>query len=190
MFTITVGAQTLEIVPDEHPDSPREWDHLGTMVCWHRRYELGDRHDYADPRAFTAAVNGGNAVILPLYLFDHSGLTISTDAAVFRAFDSAGWDWGLVGFIFATRADVRREFGVRRLTRAHLTRALDTLRAEVATYDQFLRGEVYGFVLKDNTTGAVLDACSGFFGDPLESGMLDHLPAEVAAALLDERRCA
>jgi hypothetical protein len=32
----------IKIVFDEDIWSPRDWDNLGTMVCWHRRYKLGD----------------------------------------------------------------------------------------------------------------------------------------------------
>ena len=32
----------LEIFDDLNPCSPREFDNLGTMVCFHRRYNLGD----------------------------------------------------------------------------------------------------------------------------------------------------
>ncbi len=67
-------------------ENPREWDNLGTMVCWHRHYELGDEHRYATPDDFIDAFdpksenwNGQKiAVIMPLYLFDHSGITMST----------------------------------------------------------------------------------------------------------------
>ena len=27
-------------------DNPRDWDNLGTMVCFHKRCCLGDKHDY------------------------------------------------------------------------------------------------------------------------------------------------
>ena len=33
----------LEIFDDLNPCSPREFDNLGTMVCFHRRYDLGDQ---------------------------------------------------------------------------------------------------------------------------------------------------
>ena len=36
----------LKIVQDTDPESPRTWDNLGTMVCFHKRYELGDKTDY------------------------------------------------------------------------------------------------------------------------------------------------
>ena len=37
--------KTLEIVHDEDADSPRDWDNLTKMVCFHRRYRLGDLSD-------------------------------------------------------------------------------------------------------------------------------------------------
>lgn len=39
---------------DEYPESPREWDNLGTMVCFHNRYRLGDKHNYEYPHNFIA----------------------------------------------------------------------------------------------------------------------------------------
>ena len=37
---------------DEMAESPREWDNLGTMVCFHGRHNLGDKHDYKFPEDF------------------------------------------------------------------------------------------------------------------------------------------
>lgn len=42
----------LTIEYDPYPGNPREWDNLGTMVCWHSRYNLGDSHHYESPRDF------------------------------------------------------------------------------------------------------------------------------------------
>lgn len=189
MTTITLENTILEILPDDSPENPRTWSNLGMMVCWHRRYALGDPHGYRDAQEFAQKVNPGNALILPLFLFDHSGLTLSTDSARFRASDPQGWDWGQLGYSFVLKADVRREFGVRRLTRRVAARALAVLAAEVQTYNLYLQGQVYGFVLKDRATGETIDACWGFYGDdPLTNGMADHLTPEVRAAL--ERRAA
>ena len=33
---------TIKIERDGDAESPREWDNVGTMVCWHSRYNLGD----------------------------------------------------------------------------------------------------------------------------------------------------
>ena len=37
----------LKIEQDTDPMNPRtDWDNLGTMVCFHNRYDLGDKTDY------------------------------------------------------------------------------------------------------------------------------------------------
>ena len=42
----------LEIIHDDEPFDPRENCNLGKMVCWHRRYGFGDKHDYDKPQDF------------------------------------------------------------------------------------------------------------------------------------------
>ena len=35
----------LQVMLDEEPENPREeCDLFGRMVCWHRKYRLGDEH--------------------------------------------------------------------------------------------------------------------------------------------------
>ncbi len=41
-----IGDYLIEIFPDYEPESPREWCNLGKMICFHKRYDLGDKHDY------------------------------------------------------------------------------------------------------------------------------------------------
>jgi hypothetical protein len=41
--------KTIVITRDTLADSPREWDNLGTMYCWHRNYTLGDEQPKCDP---------------------------------------------------------------------------------------------------------------------------------------------
>ena len=119
------NGKTLEIVQDNNPDSPREWDNMGTMICFHGRYNLGDKHNY-DHRDYsgweemeTAIIkNESPAVILPLYLYDHSGITISTSPF------SCGWDSGQIGFIFVSKEKLRKEYGVKRITKDIIQKAL------------------------------------------------------------------
>ncbi len=42
-----IGNYRLKIYQDDNTDSPRSWDNLGTMICFHRRYNLGDKHNYS-----------------------------------------------------------------------------------------------------------------------------------------------
>jgi hypothetical protein len=49
-FTFTDGRK-LELHHDESPESPREWDNMGTMAFFHQRYDLGDKDHGADGRS-------------------------------------------------------------------------------------------------------------------------------------------
>lgn len=40
----------IRIEQDTTPESPREWSNLGTMACWHGRYNLGDEQPKVDPQ--------------------------------------------------------------------------------------------------------------------------------------------
>ena len=52
MLTATRGPYVLVIQPDDDPFNPREDDNFGKMVCFHRRYHLGDHHNYIDKDDF------------------------------------------------------------------------------------------------------------------------------------------
>lgn len=39
---------TIKIIHDPDPESSRDYDNLGTMICWHKRYNLGDKHHHAE----------------------------------------------------------------------------------------------------------------------------------------------
>ena len=156
----------LEIEQDSSPDSPRTWDNLGTMVCFHKRYDLGDKTDYRsedydswDELRQGIIDNEGEVFMLPLYLYDHSGITIST-----RPFN-CNWDSGQVGYIFVSRNKVKKE-GIDE------TKVLDYLKGEVETYDQYLTGDVWGYRIYEIETCSLghehktlVDSCWGFFGE-------------------------
>lgn len=186
--------RSLEIHLDDDPVHPRsEFDNLGTMVCFHRSHNLGDEKDginghgidhkdFANWDAIEDHIRSKNpgCVILPLYLFDHSGITIRTTCEQFRACDAQGWDWGQVGFIFITREKINEEYG------EHGGRTDEQieeyLRAEVAVYDQYLTGDIWGFIVRGKPCeecdgpGEESDSCWGFYGsDPAENGMSDNL---------------
>jgi hypothetical protein len=99
-----------------------------------------------------------NCVYLPLYLYDHSGITMNTTGF------SCNWDSGQVGFIYADYEDIKKEYGWKRMTKARIELIEERLTCEVKEYDQYLRGECYGFIteVKD---GEEIDSCWGFLGD-------------------------
>lgn len=155
--TATVPAtHTVRVVLDEHPMSPREHDNLGVIVTAHSRYALGDEQvSYAIDESEIATERGG-VVLLPIFMLDHSGLTLSTTPF------SCPWDSGQVGWIYATREAIKEAYGVQRITAAVREQVIATLIAEVTEYDAYVRGEAYGYEVVD-ALGEVVDSCWGYF---------------------------
>lgn len=170
----------IKIYHDPDTESPREWCNLGNLICWHRRYRLGDSHQFDSPEAFLRDLAGvsdqsdlsmnqlrehaeRNVVILPVFLYDHSGLAMNTIGF------HCPWDSGQVGYVHVTLEAVRKEFGVKRVTKALREKAEDILRGEIVSYEAYLGGRVYGYVIEWN--GEEVDACWGFVGD-YETGCL------------------
>jgi len=97
-------------------------------------------------------------VILPLGLYDHSGISMYVGSQP-SPFDPGGWDSGQVGWIYVSAEKARKEFG-----RKWRKRAEECLRAEVKVYDDFITGNVWGFVV-EGADGECVDSCWGFVGD-------------------------
>lgn len=55
MYVASNGTKTAVILQDTDPENPRDpyyQENLGKMVCWHKRYNLGDKHTFDDPIDF------------------------------------------------------------------------------------------------------------------------------------------
>ena len=251
----------LMILYDGDTTSPRENnENFGSMVCWHRRYNLGDEHEHRDPNDFLQELvsetygsekivdyiksgamenvkldydrsskgwilstfdNEHNkwysegfyegslkentdilaigivetlanyqlmemakkqTVILPLMLYDHSGLSMSTTSFIGREVH-AQWDSGQVGYTYATYKDIEKEYGS--VTPETIEKANNLLVGEVKDYDCYLRGESYGFKYFEN--GEETNACWGFLGDidNVKKSIAEHLPEE-SKSLVDD----
>ena len=166
--TIDKGDKRIEIYIDEYPQDPRENDNLDTMICLHKRYTLGDKHDYKmdDFNSWeeleAQIIKDHNPVVIErLYLYDHSGITISTSPF------SCPWDSGVVGFVFVSRKNAldNWSFGKHTNNRYIRARVQKYIDASVKEYDQYLRGDVYGYKIIDNKTDEELDSCWGYFGE-------------------------
>lgn len=199
MYVASNGTKTAVILQDTDPENPRDpyyQENLGNMVCWHKRYNLGEKHNWEDPNDFAQdlalkntnwsellqyikdgdtkdlrlvpegegyqlqfkalSFNGNRwedmegfqfpadfsdsaaiskrvwdeaqgeitdvlkemytpelialckdkVAILPLYLYDHSGLAMSTNDFGDR------WDSGCVGFIYMDKDTAMKEIGM------------------------------------------------------------------------------
>lgn len=126
-----------------------------------------------------AQFDGHGITMLPLYLYDHSGITMNT-----RGFHCQ-WDSGQVGWIYITDEQANTEWsGEYKKTTEQIR---EYLREEVKIYDMYLTGSVYGFVLND-PDGEHEDSCWGFLGDnDLEKcGMACCLGEEIISAIQEK----
>lgn len=197
----------LTIYQDSDVESPRTWDNLGKMVCWHRNYKLGDKHSYYDSEEFfiDLAEDLGidttydeyneeygeyeeveiaiediiddikkEVVILQLYLYDHSGISIKIQPHGYHA----AWDCGKVGYIYITHEDIIKEYG--EITEENIEKAKRVLEGEVETYSQYLEGDIYGYILEEKELcehcGHMeyedIDSCWGFYGSDFNNNGL------------------
>ena len=104
-------------------------------------------------------------VSLPLWLYDHSGITISCGDREYPYNDR--WDSSAVGWIvYAKQKNDDEDWREKAFAR---------MRAEVKEYDQYLQGEVYGITLYEN--GREVNNCWDFYGDDLtQNGILYDCP--------------
>lgn len=113
-----------------------------------------------------------NIVALPLHLFDHSGVTMSTTSFNDR------WDSGQVGWIYTDKETILSQCGKFKNDKGHLIKfternwregAYQILKEEVKIYDMYLQGRVYGIVIEeydaDSKEFNISDSCWGFYDD-------------------------
>jgi len=166
------GYEARYLISDNDPCDPRNDDNIGVMVCFHKRYTLGD-HDqkrngkylvtetsdqfqgWQELEAYLRKENHA-VVVLPLYLYDHSGISIRT----YKHGYHANWDCGQVGFIYITKEKMKKEGMTKKQIEKYLI-------GEVETYDQYLQGDVYCIVCeKYNKDKEPIDydTCGGYYG--------------------------
>lgn len=124
------------------------------------------------------------AEILPLWLYDHSGLTMSCGERNYPYNDQ--WDSCQTGWIIYFKEDVLKERYADETNWRE--QAHDYMKYEVKLYDEWLRGEVFGYTLYERKSTEEewqeIDSCWGFYGsDPVENGMADNVGHGLANAI-------
>lgn len=127
-------------------------------------------------------------ILLPLYLYDHSGIRMNTGGF------SCPWDSGQVGFIYIRNKDALTRFGKKVMTAKLRLQVINALESEVENYDTYISGGVLRFDITDKDDESI-DACSGYYSKEdiyIEAkSVIDHaekkmLPLFAYAGLLSE----
>lgn len=149
----------ISIYSDELIDNPRDFMAFGKMICFHKRYNLGDKHSirYQDYDGWSsiksALIKDEHAeIILPLFLMDHGSISIRTSSF------SCPWDSGQVGFIYTTKEKIREHYGRKRISVKTLELAKSELNREVEVYNSYISGEGCRYEINDEG-----DSCGGYY---------------------------
>lgn len=97
---------------------------------------------------------------LPIYLYNHSSIAISTQPFNCR------WDSGRIGYIYMTKAAAQDSFASA--PAVLLKHVYELLTDEVKTYNQFINGDVYRWqvLLKDsNNNWFIENSCGSYYNE-------------------------
>ena len=190
-----------------------------TILCNICGEKLEDIERLSTREKYKLVCESHKIYIQELNLYDHSGITISTSNNYPY---NDRWDAGCIGFVYVTKEKALKEWGgipekdengeFIRIPHEHPDGSVTYstkytpiteenwkevaeyhINNEVETYDQYLRGDIYGFtlskkvvkqdkcphcfeVIREYEDEEFVDSCWGFFGDEIESnGILDHI---------------
>ena len=148
-----------ELVYDTDATNPREWANLGTiLIAPNKAHWVASRDDVVD----TSIPLGNNpyehwnnlrreqlklkksdiAIAYPITKYEHGEISLQLGY-------KQGWDYGVVGFVYITKEQVRKCYGVDRITKSIIERATNCLQSELDTLTHWLNGDCYGWQIKE-----------------------------------------
>lgn len=155
---------TIKIVPDSDLMNPRDEEPRTTMICFHRKYSLGDESDYKqdhydswDELEREIQREEKPMIIYLVFMYNHSGRSLSTSPF------SCPWDSGQIGFIFIPKAKYIEEFRHFDVMERH-KRAEESIQSELEIYNKYIEGDGYGFnIYSPEDPEDPVDSCWGFY---------------------------
>lgn len=185
------GKYKIEVAQDETPENPRNWDNVCHIISLRGNWDIGDKGLSFDRDEglqklgeLSKLEERGEIAMKPVYMYDHSGQTISLSDFGDR------WDSGICGYIYVSKEEAFKKYGG--ITEENWKEvAYEHMEGEIGVYDQYIKGEVYGFQTyemhtvqhKDMNTDAVwftheweeIDSCWGFYGTEFETnGLVEY----------------
>lgn len=153
-----VNGFKIKIYVDESPENPRkDCDPLGTMLYTSRQYTLGDKQVSSEYIEETMA--DPDLLTWPVYAYIHGGTVLSLGPF------NDPWDSGQCGIVYAPKKKVAEWFGWKKYRSTLKQKAEEVLKHELDTFQRYLNGDVFGFVIED-PDGEHVDSCWGFYEDP------------------------
>lgn len=160
----TLGAFSLRIEQDTDAQSPEEWgDDALFLVADHRQFYVKPPKE----STFESVVEDYKKThhVFGLEAYIHSGVVLALSRE--GSFPDRNWDVSQLGAVFVSKQEWKTRKAAEKAARGH-----------IETWNQYLSGDVYGFIVEDSD-GEHVDSCWGFYGgekDALAEGkvMLRH----------------
>ena len=177
------GKQVLQIYLNtsddgfSNPRDPRDEGNIAILYFKDRIYgDSVESLDDMDDEEVLAYIENIALVQLPIYMMNHSGISIQTTP--FKS-DPRGWDSGLAGVAYTTKEKLEAiDMGKLAKDKEKLEKYVAE---EVKTYGFYLEGEVYNWSLFDRNVcdeGHIhleeVNSCNGYLGDDGIEAILDE----------------
>lgn len=182
---LTIDGYAVEIYPDRDVENPHAWC-SSTLCIAHRRHNFGGERLSSDANSIEEAfawhlaeqgMHERDIICLPVYIYEHGGIALKSSSFGDR------WDSGQLGFLYETRADIRREFKVKRISPKLEGRIRERLRGEIAELSAWANGDTYRFAIPALDMG-----CGGFYGDDHQaSGLIEQARENIRYAAQQQR---
>ncbi len=161
-YELSVKGLELRIGYDEDAEDPQNDDEPTAIIKgMHRKYQIGQLPEY----------NSGNfngwedfleglkedwnpAVISPVYMMDHSGLSFSMGpyGGMYGHFDS-----GQVGYIFVPRTHLMEYWGWKNLNEGRRRELYEVMKTCLESYEQYVNGNLLRYSCYRD--GEMVDSC-------------------------------
>ena len=96
-----------------------------------------------------------NLEYLPIYVYQHSGITMSTGSY------ACPWDSGHAGYIFASHTEIKKRYMKKKYTKALEATAQAGMKSWIKYLAAICEGSIYGYTI-ENKDGEQLESCWGF----------------------------
>ncbi len=169
--------------------NPRDGNNLGAIAFKHPKYDLGEERisdpiDWLEDRLklqrrglytrkrmrYLEKFFLREYVGLRVYLYDHSGITISTSP--FKLLSSSGQ----VGYIYTDKKQIKETLRTKRVTQKVRKRVKEFLQHEIEAFDNYIRVNPHEFIIENEQkeTVKIDDGLNG--GDLSRNGMKVWMP--------------
>ena len=168
------------------------WTYRGTKEECENYIEKELRENLLDGDIFYASagmyketmlkLNETELAMFPLYFYEHSGVSISMSDFCDK------WDSGQVGWIYTTKEEIMNCGGKFKSDNGEYIDVTEEnwreasriwLEGEVELYDQYLKGECYGYIIdeldEDGEWNENIESCWGFFSSKWGDDLIEEI---------------